>query len=81
MITVRRMIQTSSLFSRTKFIFTMFNGPRCLQLKINFSNLYIGFGTWEVQRLKLDLHKGEAQKKYSRKGRLNKKNSRTPINP
>ena len=49
---VRRLIQTSNLISRTQFIFTMFNGLKCLQVKTNFSNLCIRFGTREVRRLK-----------------------------
>ena len=47
-----RLIQTSNLISRTWFIFTMFNGPECFkQVTINFSNLCISLGTWEVRRL------------------------------
>ena len=50
---VRRLIQTLSLFSGTQFIFTIFNGLKCSQVKLNFiSNLCIRFGTWEVRRLK-----------------------------
>ena len=30
----------------------MFYGLKCLQVKINFSNLCIRYGTWEVRRLK-----------------------------
>ena len=47
-----RLIQTSNLISRTWFLFTMFNGPECFkQVTINFSNLCISLGTWEVRRL------------------------------
>ena len=47
-----RLIQTSNLISRTQFIFTMYSGLGCFkQVKINFSNLCIIFGTKEVQRL------------------------------
>ena len=52
MIQVWRLIQTSNLISRTQSIFTMFTGRKCLQVKINLTNLYIMFGTWEARRLK-----------------------------
>ena len=42
---VRRLIHTSNLIGRTQFIFKMFNGLKCLQVKINFGNLCIRFGT------------------------------------
>ena len=48
------LIQTSHLINRTQFIFMIFSGlhVKCLQVKINFSNLCIRFGTSEVRRLK-----------------------------
>ena len=52
MIQVRRLIQTSNLICRTQFIFTTYTGLQCLSLKINYSNLCIMFGTWEVRRVK-----------------------------
>lgn len=49
---VWRLIQTSNLISRTQSIFTMFSGRKCLQVKINLTNLYIMFSTWEARRLR-----------------------------
>ena len=51
-IQVRRFIQTSNLISQTQVIFMMYNDLKCLPVKINFSNLCIGFGIGEVRRLK-----------------------------
>ena len=46
MIQSGQLIQTSHLISQSQFIFTIFNGLKCLQVqeKINFSNLCIRFG-------------------------------------
>ena len=52
MIHVRRLVQMTNLICQTQFFTTMFNGLKCLQVKVFFSNLYTRFGTWEIRRLK-----------------------------
>ena len=40
-----------NIISKTQFIFTMFNGLKCLQVDINCSKLCIKFGTFETKLL------------------------------
>ena len=48
---IRRLIQMSNLINQIHFIFPMFNGLKCLQVKVNLRNLCIGFGARKDRRL------------------------------